>query len=104
KCGGACGLGKYGGRPTLGTCAHCPDNTAAEIWPVITVRGEKLPPRQPPPPAPVPTPEAQTAWRLRVLPICQSCPAFGGVEETPAMKITHRMRCSECRVCGSSTI
>jgi hypothetical protein len=31
--GGCCGLGLYGGRPSLGTCQACPSNTAAGEWP-----------------------------------------------------------------------
>lgn len=104
KSGGACSLGKFGGKPSLGACARCNDNTAKEVWPVITVRGANLPPRACPLPPLIPSPAEQTAWRFRVLPICETCPAFGGVQETPGMKITHRIKCAECKTCGSKTV
>lgn len=32
---GACVLGLFGGRPSIGICRHCPQNTAAGIWPTV---------------------------------------------------------------------
>lgn len=49
---GICRLGLYGGRPSLGTCAGCPRNTAAGSWPL-------LPPPAPPSPHPPHPPTAE---------------------------------------------
>ncbi len=34
--GGCCGLDLFGGRPSLGVCRGCEQNTAKGIWPTIT--------------------------------------------------------------------
>jgi hypothetical protein len=39
KSGGCCALGLGGGKPSLGGCKVCPQNSHAEEWPIITVRG-----------------------------------------------------------------
>jgi hypothetical protein len=52
----------------------------------------------------VPTPEQQAAWLAIAIPHCTACPAFGGIDSTPANKIKARVKCSDCQSCGSKTI
>lgn len=91
---GRCSLGLYGGKPSLGVCKQCKTNTTVGAWPLIQIT----------PPPLVPTPKEQAAWLTRVLPICQGCKAFGGVQETPDMKIVRHLKCAKCKTCGSKTV
>jgi hypothetical protein len=36
--GGCCGVGRYGGRPSLGVCGICPANTRRGEWPGALVQ------------------------------------------------------------------
>ena len=41
---GLCALARFGGKPSLGTCRNCPENTAAGKWP----NADSLPAAPPP--------------------------------------------------------
>jgi hypothetical protein len=91
---GACALGLHGGRPSLGLCQGCTQNTAAGSWPQL-----------PPPPAPAPSPYAHS-FVLTGEPlekrkaICSSCPHLKSLKDyTFSHTTTVMVRCEKCTRC-----
>lgn len=78
-----------------------------EAWQKL-LRGE-TPTSQPPPvpvrPEPiVPSPTEQAAWLARVLPICQTCDGYKGIEEKEGARLNPRIKCENCRTCGQKSV
>jgi hypothetical protein len=91
---GTCALGFHGGRPSLGLCQSCPQNTAAGIWPQL-----------PPPPTPAASPYAH-AFVLTGEPlaqrkaICAACPHLKSLKDyTFSHTTTVMVRCEKCTRC-----
>jgi hypothetical protein len=91
---GACQLGLHGGRPSLGLCQDCAQNTAAGTWPQL-----------PPPPVPLPSPYAY-AFVLTGAPLetrkalCTACPHQKSLKEyTFSHTTTVMVRCEKCTRC-----